>query len=279
MTRNTAPTASGQPTLEELMVRFLASRSDAAAAAVEPLGEVEPYEVAAGFRVDPRAAWTDAVSPLAAARPDHGNPGVNTPGSPNTGSPVPPTPPEWPGLVGQPAAAFAVACAAGNFPQRVKDLQPLLNRFAPAELRPGGNGFPAPGLSGLRAWVVKQAKTNQPAAVILAAGVARAMGELDWAEELLKAVEPAAGDGLRPAWENERAALLWDRGRSTEALAAWDALPDSPAVLFNRGMARLFLGKSAEARPMLAKAAEAFPETNGWHALARLYLTLSEIHG
>ncbi len=62
MARNTA-NPFGQPTLEDLMVRFLASRSDAAAAAVETgEGEVEPHEVAAGFRVDPRAAWTDATN-------------------------------------------------------------------------------------------------------------------------------------------------------------------------------------------------------------------------
>jgi hypothetical protein len=270
MTRPTTPTPSGQPTLEDLMVGFLASRSDAATAAVEPAGEVEPYEVAAGFRVDPRAAWTDAVAALAAARPAH-NPGVHTPGSP--------LPTEWAGLVAQPAAAFAVPCAAGGFPQRVKDLQPMLARFAPAELRPTGNSYPAPGLSGLRAWVVKQAKAKEPAVVVLAAGVARSMGELDWADELLKSVEPAAGDALRPVWENERAALLWDRGRCDEALAAWDALAETPAVLFNRGMARLFLGKTAEARAALAKAVDAFSEDSGWNALARLYQTLSEIHG
>ena len=71
MARNTPPNPFGQPTLEDLMVRFLASRSDAACgSAVEPAGgEVEPHEVAAGFRVDPRAAWTDATDVLP-ARPE-----------------------------------------------------------------------------------------------------------------------------------------------------------------------------------------------------------------
>src|SRR3954454_17990871 len=111
MTRNTT-NPCGQPSLEDLMVRFLASRSDAAAAAVEPgEGEVEPHEVAAGFRVDPRAAWTDATTNIPAA-------------------PVQ-LPPEWATLVNQPAAAFAVPMAVGNFPQRVRDLQPLLNKFNP----------------------------------------------------------------------------------------------------------------------------------------------------
>ena len=68
------PNPFGQPSLEDLMVRFLAARSDAAAAAVEPSeGEVEPHEVAAGFRVDPRAAWTDATTY------DHNRPGPTSP--------------------------------------------------------------------------------------------------------------------------------------------------------------------------------------------------------
>jgi hypothetical protein len=44
-------------------------------------------------------------------------------------------------------------------------------------------------------------------------------------------------------------------------------------------MALLFLGKTGDARPMLAKAVAAIPETSGWNALARLYLAVAEIHG
>src|SRR5947209_4493382 len=115
MTLNTTP--AGQPSLEDLMVRFLAQRSDASAGAVEHAeGDVEPFEVAAGFRVDPRAAWTDAAVAL------------NTPGASAPGTPAGSVPPEWGSLVGQQAPAFAVAMAAGNFPQRVKDLHPLLTK-------------------------------------------------------------------------------------------------------------------------------------------------------
>jgi tetratricopeptide (TPR) repeat protein len=244
MTRKTA-SSHGQPTLEDLMVRFLASRSDAAHAAVESGdGEVEPHEVAAGFRVDPRAAWTDATTPITAA----------------AGSP----PPDWAALVNQPALAFAVPMAAGNFPQRVRDLHPLLTRFDPAELRPSGAQQAVPGLAGLRGWVAKQGQ-SQP---VLAAGLARLVGDFDAAEKLLPA--DAA---------NERAALLWHRGRCDEALAAWDAAPESPAVLFNRGMALLFLGRVAEAKPALAEAVAAIPEDSGWNALARLYQAVADVHG
>jgi tetratricopeptide (TPR) repeat protein len=259
MTR-TNPNPVAQPSLEDLMVRFLASRSDAASgSAVESAGgEVEPYEVAAGFPVDPRTAWTDAT----AALPEQSKP-----------------PTEWAALVGQPAAAFAVAHAAGNFPQRVKDLQPLLAKFDPAEMRPSGSQPPSPGLSGLRTWIIRETKKSQPVPALLAAGVARSIGEFDWADELLGAAEPLCAGELRATWENERAALLWHRGRSEEALAAWTAQAETPAVLFNRGMALLFLGKPADARAALTKAVAVIPEESGWNALARLYLAVAEIHG
>jgi hypothetical protein len=250
MTRNTA--TSAQPTLEDLMVRFLASRSDAAAAAVEPgEGEVEPHEVAAGFRVDPRAAWTDATALI-------------TPGAQTPGSPAVPLPNDWTTLVNQPAAAFAVAMAAGNFPQRVRDLHPLLTKFDPAELRPSGEQSPLPGLSGVRNWIA----TNATAQPILAGGLARLLGDYETAEQLIPA--DAA---------NERAALLWHRGRCDEALAAWNTMPETAAVLFNRGMALLFTGKVAEAKTALAQAVAAIPESSGWNELAALYLAVAEIHG
>jgi len=247
MTRNTA-NSFGQPSLEDLMVRFLATRSDAAATAVEPgEGDVEPHEVATGFRVDPWAAWNDATSQINAA--------------------AVPLPSDWATLVNQPASAFAVAMAHGNFPQKVRDLHPLLTRFEPTELRPSGSQTPMPGLSSLRSWIAKNAD-SQP---LIAAGLSRFIGDFETAEKLL------TGKDLATA--NERAALLWHRGQSEEALKAWTAAADSPAVLFNRGMALLFTGKIAEAKAALTKAIEVLPEASGWNALARLYLAVAEIHG
>ncbi|MBX9623056.1 MAG: hypothetical protein K2X82_04505 [Gemmataceae bacterium] len=258
MTPNHTP--NGQPSLADLTVRFLATRPDAAAAAaVGPAdGEVEPHEVAAGFRVEPRAAWADATAPVGLVKL--------------------PVPADWAGLVGQPAAAFAVPMAAGNFPQRVKDLHPLLTKFDPAALRPTGSP-PAVGSNALRTWVEKQAKAADPAGRLLAAGVARAAGDVERAGAILTDAEALCTGDLRAVWENERAALLWQTGRCDEAAAAWDAMTDTPAVRFNRGMARLFLGRSAEARAELAKAVEALPEAGGWNALARLYLAVAEING
>jgi hypothetical protein len=258
MTRPTASNPFAQPTIDDLMVRFLANRSDAAGSAVESgESEVEPHEVAAGFRVDPRAAWLDATAPITSQSGGTLPPPAVQP---------PPMPTEWAALVAQPAAAFAVPMAAGHFPQRVKDLQPLLAKFDPNDLRPSGTQPATPGFAGLRLWLTKNGK-NTP---LVAAGIARTLGDFDTADALLANV---------PGPENDRAAVLWSRGRCAEALAAWDALPGTPAVLFNRGMARLFLGQLADARPALQRAVEVIPETSGWNALARLYLAVAEIHG
>ena len=252
MTRPTTNNPAAQPTIEALMVRFLATRSDAAAAAVEIESEVEPYEVAAGFRVDPRTAWLDATAPI------------------TTGGNAPPSavqlPTEWAALVAQPAAAFAVPMAAGHFPQRVKDLQPLLAKFNPAELRPSGSQPALPGFAGLRNWLAKNGSNNP----LVASGIARTLGDFETAEKLL--------DGATGA-QNDRAALLWQQGKCAEALAAWDTAIESPAVRFNRGMARLFMGQIAAARADLQKAIDIIPEASGWNSLARLYLAVAEIHG
>ncbi len=253
MTRPTDTNPSAQPTIESLMVRFLATRSDAATAAVgHGESEVEPHEVAAGFRVDPRAAWLDATATIIT--------GGNAP------PPAVQLPTDWAALVAQPAAAFAVPMAAGHFPQRVKDLHPLLAKFEPAELRPTGTQPATPGFGALRNWIAKNGTANP----LVASGIARTLGDFDASEKLLAGAEGA---------DNDRAALLWARGRCDEARTAWDAMADAPAVLFNRGMARLFEGRIAEARPFLQKAIDALPETSGWYALARLYLAVADIHG
>ena len=225
------PTA--QPTIDSLMLRFLANRSDAANAVETGESEVEPHEIAAGFRVNSHAAWLDATAPFGIAVA---------------------APPEWTAFISMPAAAFAQSMAAGHFPQRVKDLQPLLAKFNPKELCPTGTQPPLPAFSGMRGWVAKNGSANPQ----VAAGISRMLGDFDIAESLLRNTSDA---------ENERAALLWQRGKCAEALAAWDALPDSPAVLFNRGMARLFMGRIAESRDALQQAIDSIPETSGWHAL------------
>ena len=46
-------------------------------------------------------------------------------------------------------------------------------------------------------------------------------------------------------------------------------------VLFNRGMAALFLGRRDEAVAALTQAVAALPDTSAWHHLGHLYLALA----
>ena len=83
----------------------------------------------------------------------------------------------------------------------------------------------------------------------------------------------------RAAHANEEAALAWHRGRADEAAALWQKQSESVPVLFNRGMAALFLGDAVTAHEALTRAAAALPETGAWHHLARLYLALAAAPG
>jgi uncharacterized protein HemY len=60
-----------------------------------------------------------------------------------------------------------------------------------------------------------------------------------------------------------------------EALAAWRQLEPSVPVLFNLGMAELFLGQFDAAREHLTAAVGQLPESSAWHHLGRLYLALA----
>ena len=77
------------------------------------------------------------------------------------------------------------------------------------------------------------------------------------------------------AWANETAAILWHCGSKAEAAKRWQELPESIPVLFNRGMAALFTGRTDDARANLRRAVAKLPESSGWHHLARLYLALA----
>jgi len=238
--------------LADLFKQYL--RRQAAAQAeglgfLEPADEAVPYEAVPVQPVDPQLAWNDA---LACARHFQ------------LQAPACQVPPDWPVLVSSQEPAVALAFSLGNFPQMVRNLQPLLGDEPPA-LRLPTDPLPAPGLDD---W----ARGRDYPQVLLAAGVLRLARHFDRAAELLSAEAPAAWQAARA---NEQAALAWHRGHGEQALALWQAQPDSVPVLFNRGMASLFLGKIADARDNLSGAIAGLPETSAWHHLACLYLALA----
>jgi hypothetical protein len=245
----------GQPSLSDLFARYLHDQVDAHARGLgyaEPAGQAVPHEAVPVQPVDPQLAYKDAV---VAAQ-------LLQPGQKASFA----VPADWPALVAQQEPAVALAFCLGNFPQLVRNLHVLLTR-EPAALRDGPtSGVAAPGLL---EWASQVQGDPQR---LLAAGVLRLARQFDRAAALL--AEPA------PGWEavhaNESAALAWHRGQADRALALWQAQPDSAVVLFNRGMARLFLGHSADAVADLSRAVALLPDNSAWHHLGQLYLALAQ---
>ncbi len=220
-------------TLADLFTQYLHRQTAAQAEGLgfaDADGQVVPHEAVPVQPVDPRLAWEDclaAVRHFPAARSE----------------PRWQVPPEWSALVAAHEPAFSLAFCVGNFPQLVRNLHPLLSGGDLAVLRPA-EGRPMSAPTSLLEWA---SATRSYPQVLLAAGVLRLARHFDEAERLLQSTDkiPAAWQAVRT---NEEAALAWHRGQSEKALALWQAQKDSVPVLFNRGMASLFLGRIAGAR-------------------------------
>lgn len=257
------PNETGTPTpksLQELLARYLERQTAAHAAgfsASVPEGEVEPYDAVPARPIDARLAWTEAADALRYLSA--------TPVSRPTKAPA-----DWATLVATHEPVTALAFALGNYPQLVRDLHPLWQTEVLTSLRPSSDVRPLT--------TTLNAGSAQPEQALLTAGVLRMAGQFERAEALLTACRKSLSAEWQAAWANEWAALEWHRGRGEAALAAWRSQPESVPVLFNRGMAALFLGQTAEARTALDRAARQLPEDSAWHHLARLYLALAEAH-
>jgi tetratricopeptide (TPR) repeat protein len=253
-----------QPSLNEMFGKFLSRQAAAQAAGITAAddGDVVPFEAVPVQPVDAKLAWDEARSVLGF----FGAKKVSALKAPG----------DWSNLVASHEPTAAVALAAGNFPQLVRDLHQLLQAPDRTALRAtASRPLPAPGLIEWADSVLADKKYPQALLAIAALRLAR---QFDAAEARLKALAGEVPEEWRPAFENERAALAWHRGQAEEAARLWAAQPESVPVLFNRGMAALFLGKTAEARASLSKAVTQLPEDNAWHHLGRLYLALAELN-
>ncbi len=246
------------PALSDLFAEYLRGQTAAQAEGLgfaEPRGDVEPYESVPVQPVDPKQAWTDAL-----AAPERFS--VKAAWT---------TPPEWPTLVAVQEPAVALAFCLGNYPQMVRNLHPLLAGGDLGALRAGP--MRAPEAPALVEWA--RASRGCPE-TLLAAGALRLARQFDAAAELLRRPAPAEWKAVHA---NEEAAQAWHRGRAEEAAALWRKQAESVPVLFNRGMAALFLGDRTAAREALSRAAAELPETGAWHHLARLYLAMASARG
>ena len=264
MTHNNQTTMS--PQLSELFLNFLNRPVNAESlhAEVAALGKVEPHEVAVGFRAEPRMAWQEGMEAITSQIP--------------AAQVATASPSEWAGMVVRHSSLPALPFAVGNYPQRVRDLTILVQAKDLGKLRPHGEQtelHSAPG--SIRSWVAKQMQKGDTAVGLAAVGVLRAAQDFDLASEYLQTLIKHA----KPEWEavlaNEEATILWHRGKAEEAFARWNALPETSVILFNRGMAALFLDRPAVAHESLTKAVKGFADSSAWHHLASLYLAVSEM--
>lgn len=254
------------PSLADLLAGYLRQQAEAHATgvAVAEGGDVVPFEAAPVQTVDPKLAWDEATSILHCLHP-------------KTASGSLTVPPDWPALVTAQEPAAAIAFSLGNFPQVVRNLQPLLEPGALAKLRPAA-GRPVPTAT-LFEWATETVRRQQYPQTLMALGVLRLARHFDQAMDLVRTSRDDVPAAWRTAWANEEAALAWHRGRPEEAASLWQTQPDSIPVSFNRGMAALFLDRPREARIELANAVAGLPEKSGWHHLGCLYLALAEMRG
>lgn len=225
----------------------------------DPDGQVVPHDAVSMQPVDPQLAWHDALAVFGSAQ----------------ASGVCEAPPDWPSLVAALEPAIDLAFCIGNFPQMLRNLQPFLTGGDLSTLRSHvesgkQRGRPMNVSPALLQWANKKRSYPQ---LLVAASLLRLARRFEDARELLgpPTKAPAAWQTLRA---NEEAALAWHRGNAEEALALWHAQKTSVPVLFNRGMAALFLGRIADARIALGQAVAQLPETSAWHHLGHLYLAL-----
>lgn len=247
-----------QPSLSDLFARYLARQADACAVGVAAWGdEVTPYEAGPVQPIDPKLAWDEALAIFALAEP---------PVSTRTWK----APPAWSNLVASHEPVVALALAAGNFPQLVRNFHMILQTANRADLRPQPGRPTAP--PDLIAWAESVADAPR---TLLALGTLRLAKQFDAADTFVRKHDAHIAPAWRTAWSNEKAALAWHAGRADEALALWRQLEPTVAVRFNRGMAQLMMGDSAAARADLDAAVARLPQTSAWHHLGRLYLALT----
>ena len=129
----------------------------------------------------------------------------------------------------------------------------------------------------LSAWVEEVAQKKPYPHLLLALGTLRLAKHFDAADALIRAHDADVPTPWRAGWENEKAAVAWHAGRHDDARIIWEALEPTVPVLFNRGMAALFVGETSIAKQHLSAALAKLPTSSAWHHLGRLYVTLADL--
>jgi tetratricopeptide (TPR) repeat protein len=251
--------------LAELLGWYLhqqATAHQAGLAFADTAGDVVPHEAVAAQPVDPRLAWEGACAAIRYLFPEKDLQSWNVP-------------PDWPAVVAAQEPVMALPLCVGNFPQEVRDLAGLFRSVPLTAPTPPAHSTSAP--AGLLSWAEKASWKKQRPTPLLAVAALRLAGQFDRAAELVETHKKDVPEAWKAAWANETAALAWHRGESDEAARLWQKQADSTPVLFNRGLAALATGRMEEAQASLSKAVAQIPESDAWHHLGRLYLTLAEL--
>lgn len=253
-----------QPTISELTAQVVTKMEDAemVASALDELGQVEPHEMTVGLRTDPRTAWTQSIEALGTAVDQLK---VTAPS-------------DWGRLIVRQNAVAALPFAIGNYPQRVRELGTLIQTNDLSKLLEQSKQD-SDVSKNLGQWCEKHIESGKMPQAMIAAALYRVSGDLETASRTLEVLVKTAPFEWTTTLENERAALLWETGRHAQARAMWESLPDTNPVMFNRGMAALFMGDAKSAIAQLRKLVSQLPESSAWHHLASVYLALAEMRG
>src|SRR5439155_15206872 len=159
-----------------------------------PVGEVEPYEAAFAPMVEPRVAFDEAIAALQLLDIAHDK------------SSTPP-PPDWSTMVTGVGSFAALAFAAGNFPQLVRDLPALVRSEHRSDLLQTAT---APAESpALTRWATEACAKGRYPQCLFGVGTLRVSGNCSAAEKLLAELCSAVPARWLTALGNEEAALLW----------------------------------------------------------------------
>jgi tetratricopeptide (TPR) repeat protein len=132
-------------------------------------------------------------------------------------------------------------------------------------------------MTDIAAWGKSMLERGKSAEGLLAVGVLRICGQKDQAAALFA----QAADSAPTAWGallcNEEAVLAWSAGDLARASTLWAThpQPESPPILFNRGLIGLTAGDRKSANSFFSRVLEKLPDSCAWHHLARLYQTLA----
>lgn len=248
------------PTLQELLAKYLAQSAEAP---VLPISEVEPHQAALPAWTEPRAVWGEALRTASWLIPPgydeefrYGKLAVNQ---------------AWAKLLSESGTQGAVTFCLGHVPQLLYDVTPLLTKGRTALKLPETRPDAGPASEG------SLKKNASLAEKFLHAACLRMTGHFKAAEQQLTALATEAGPEYTLLLTNEKAALAWQRGDVKAAVQMWSTHAEQPVFAFNLGLAGLCQGDVTTAATHLKKAAGALPESDPWHHLAQVYLTLAEV--